>query len=103
LRGRRFLAGLPASLKPQERAVRNVFHSCSPDVVALIEQGCAVYDNYPDIGWGIDANRTGGLRPPACRYCLHQEVWTDHDQVHWYFGTLRFRPPKSTMLGTLAC
>ena len=41
LSGRCFLEGLPADLRPQERAVRDVFHSCRPDVVPLIEQGSA--------------------------------------------------------------
>lgn len=33
------MEGLPANLRPQELAVRDVFHSCRQEVVELIEQG----------------------------------------------------------------
>ncbi len=40
--------------------MRDVFHSCRPEVALLIEQG--------------------GMKPTDCPYCLRQTKWIDHDQ-----------------------
>mmetsp|Transcript_58731 Transcript_58731/g.155364 ORF Transcript_58731/g.155364 Transcript_58731/m.155364 type:complete len:272 (-) Transcript_58731:145-960(-) len=60
----RFCASLPQDLKPQERAVRYVFHTCQPEVVGAIERQ--------------------GMRPSLCDMCMLRAPWRDHDQG--FFG-----------------
>jgi hypothetical protein len=65
-KNRAFVSSLPADLKPQERATRNVFHTCAEDVIRHIEEG--------------------GMKPVECPFCCGDPGtrWMDHD--NGFFG-----------------